>query len=299
MTGSPTKSFSSSSLAGVPPSTRAILEVAGYGLFIYGLFNILMAFISKGGGPAAMILKANQISSLLPFMLLGPALIFAGPDKGQSNPPRRVVKWLALLVGFMYTLSIPVILYNYHAFTQADANSLNAFQSRVSKRREAILSALAPLNNPPEIGAELLKYPEISKININPYQSANEIKNSIKIDIEAGIKADLDELNTQKTKRMEQINNTLINGLVGTIISSISMLALSAQLHEWLKPAALAVSRSGTGLSKGLLILPNLLHKIVSHNLQGMNKSWQQWRRRRQHAKKRRSFNSNSRSNRR
>jgi hypothetical protein len=299
MTSSPPKSFSSNSLIGVPPSTRAIFEIAGYGLFIYGLFNILMAIISKGSGAAAMILRASQISGLLPFMLLGPALIFAGPDKTQNDSSRRVIKWLTLFVALLYTVSIPVILYNFHSFRQEDTNSLNAFQSRISKKRQAILTALAPLNSPLEIGAELLKYPEISKININPNQSPRQIKELIMLDIEAGIKADIEDLKIQKAKRMEQINNTLINGLFGTIISSVSMLALSAQLHEWLKPAALAVSRSGSGLSQGLLILPKLLCKNVSHNLQGLNKYWQQWQRRRQHAKNKRSFNSNSRSKRR
>lgn len=299
MANSSPKSFSSTNLVGVPPSPRAIFEVAGFGLFIYGLFNILMAITSKGSGPAAMIFRANQIASLLPFMLLGPAFIFAGPEKSPGNIPRRAVKWLALFVALMYTVYIPTVLYNYHSFSQADANSLNSFQSRIAKKKETILRALAPLNTPQEIEAELVKYPEISKININPNQSPNEIKNEIAIDIEAGIKADIEELKNQRAERIEQVNNVLLNAIGGTIISSASMTALCAQLHAWLKPAAFAFSRSGSGLSKVLLIIPKLLYKTSSHNLQGMTKSWNQWQRRRQHAQKRRAFNSSSRSNRR
>lgn len=125
-----------------------ILRVAGYSLLLLGLFDCVYIFIPANfTNPAWEFQMIGQIVERVPVPLLGLVLIFYGDDSSRSRLEEVVLKllsWLALLLGLLFILLIPLGIVNTWRIDNQNTAQIN---KQASERMLQLKQVEDKLNN--------------------------------------------------------------------------------------------------------------------------------------------------------
>lgn len=125
-----------------------LLRVAGYSLFLLGLFDCIYIFIPANFTNSAWEFQMiGQIVERVPVPLLGLVLIFYGDDSSRSRLEEIVLKflsWLALLLGLLFLLLIPLGIVNTWRIDNQNTAQIN---NQASARMSQLQQIESKLNN--------------------------------------------------------------------------------------------------------------------------------------------------------
>lgn len=125
-----------------------ILRVAGYSLLLLGLFDCVYIFTPANfTNPAWEFQMIGQIVERVPVPLLGLVLIFYGDDSSRNRVEEVVLKllsWLALLLGLLFILLIPLGIVNTWRIDNQNTAQIN---KQASERMLQLKQVEDKLNN--------------------------------------------------------------------------------------------------------------------------------------------------------
>lgn len=228
-----------------------VLTLGGLGLLAYALYSLVRIVLSgdSGVGPEASLARMSQLVSLYPVLLLGPLLLFVPQGaRRQKGFWKGVSRWLVFLLAVMFLLFIPLAFLNQYQVTQADSNQVQRFEALLQKRKQEIVTAVAPLQAAEQFRSVLTRFPEITEINIPANQSASQIRGGIVDGINRGIKAEVDQLRARQRQRMLVISTNVRSVAAGSLIAGATLLSLASWLLPWLNPAGQAVAHTLKGM---------------------------------------------------
>ncbi len=234
-----------------------LFQLAGQGLLAYCLYNIAAVLLLSGEGPEVVFTRISQLVTLFPLVLLSGVLLFANAGRISSgNLIQRFTRWFVLGAAVMYLLFVPLIFLNEFHLYQQDTNQIQRLRTSLGKRKKEILNAVSEARTPEEFRTILERFPDISDIDIKDSETPAQIIRGITAGIDQGISAAVEPALSRLQLRIGSFSNTVRITALGSLISGVSLFALSLRLHDWLAPAGTSMQRTWNGMVKALLSLP-------------------------------------------
>lgn len=230
-----------------------VLSLAGYSLLAYALYNVVSALLigGFGSGPEITLSRMTQLLSIYPLLMLGPALIFTPHGARRLRSLwSDLVRWLVFLLAMMFLLFVPVAFLNQYSLGQRDANQVKRLEGNLSRRKEEILRAIAPLQSPEAFRTTLSRFPEVTSINIAPGETPSQLRSAIGTSIDRGIEVEVNRLRQNQQQRLRAARTTARSVAAGSTIAGISLLGLASYLLPWLEPLGTSLTHTLSGLSK-------------------------------------------------
>ena len=237
-----------------------LFQLAGQGLLAYCLYNIVAVLLLSGQGPEVVFARISQLVNLFPLVLLSGVLLFANAGRSTGgNLTQRFARWFVLGAAAMYLLFVPLIFLNEFHLYQQDTNQIQRLRTSLGKRKKEILSAVSEARTPAEFRTILERFPDISDIDIKDSETPAQIIRGITVGIDQGISAAVEPALSRLQLRIGSFSNTVRITALGSLISGLSLFALSLRLHDWLAPAGTSMQRTWNGLVQTMLRLPRRL----------------------------------------
>ncbi len=216
-------------------STPSTLFVeAGYCLFSYSVFNLILLILSGSGGPEATLNKITQLIAIFPVFFLGSILIFSKEKTSMYRSSRSLVQglisWIVLFISLVYYICIPVSILNLYFITSSDQTIVSGIEGSLNSKRKEILDAVKDKNSVESIRSSLLQFPEITNVTFSSQNSLAEIRNGITLNIDKVINTKLAEVRDAQAKRQSTFSSIVRNLVIGCLISGISFSLLSKRL---------------------------------------------------------------------
>lgn len=234
-------------------SSRDILTVAGYGLTVYGIYNLVINLLSGGGGVDVVITRITQLVALFPVLLLGPTLLYsAQPMARRATELRHVLmRWLVLVIALSYLAFVPISFFTQYSFDRTSENAVRRLQTSMEKRRAEIIRSVADASTPDQFRVALSQFPEVSAVTINSADSPAQIRAGILTGINQGIKTQMDQAAVERQNRITYLAALVRTAALGSLVSGVAMMALALRIVPWLEPLGQSITRTGTGLAQG------------------------------------------------
>jgi hypothetical protein len=263
---------------------RSLLELGGFGLLAYGIYNLLSVLISGGSGPEVVLARIGQLVALFPVLFLAPVLIFSNSaSKGwEDGLWRKSLRWLVLVLGVTYLLFVPISFLNQFTILKTDANVVQRLETSLRNRKQEILAAVAEARDAETFRRTLSRFPEISNVKISQIDSPADVRRGISSGIDLGIRQQLDQLRSQQNSRRDALGASVRQTALGSLVCGITMVALASRLLAWLTPAGQALGFTVGGITNGLMVLPRQLGRSLSTSILRMQRGFQRWAHQRQ-----------------
>jgi hypothetical protein len=202
------------------------LRLAGYGLLVIGLINLLLrgaiSPASFSSAPARLTL-AHGLASFAPWLLLSLALIFV-----QGNRQRRTRETLPvtllhrllmpLVVG--YLLLVPLMVRDAFGYNSAAQGQFEQQLALYRSGSSQLQDKIRPLRTPLEVARTLQQYPNISLV-ADPADSADLLKRKLAEALrngEAQLRGRYDDVSRQRNQGLAQ--RTLESSLVCLVVAA-------------------------------------------------------------------------------
>lgn len=243
-----------SSAGGMGENSRNILALAGYGLIVYGLYNIVITLLSGSGGVDVVVNRISQLVALFPVLFLGPALLYAAqPGARRASALRYViVRWMVLVLALSYLAFIPLSIFTQYNYDRTTENVVRRLETSLQKRRAEILKSVAGASTPDQFRSALSQFPEVSAVNINPAESPAQVRDGIAKGINQGIRSQIEQSKRERANRVQFLAALVRTAALGSFVSGLSMMALALRIIPWLEPIGLSVAQTATGLFQGV-----------------------------------------------
>ena len=123
-----------------------ILRCLGYGLLILALFDVIEMFVPPNFMNAAWEFQTiGALVERVPVPLIGFALVFYGEMNSRKRwefPVLKLLSWLALVMGIIYILSIPLGVINAARLQRQSSNHINAVSKQQMARAQQVKKQL-------------------------------------------------------------------------------------------------------------------------------------------------------------
>ncbi|KST63961.1 HpsJ-like protein, cyanoexosortase A-associated [Mastigocoleus testarum] len=119
-----------------------ILRCLGYGLLVLALFDVVEMFVPPNFmNPAWEFQTIGALVERVPVPLIGLAFVFYGEmnfRKRWEFPVLKVLSWLALVMGVIYILSIPLGVINAARLQRQSSTQINVLSKQQINRAEQV-----------------------------------------------------------------------------------------------------------------------------------------------------------------
>ena len=119
-----------------------ILRCVGYALLILALFDVVEMFVPPNFmNPAWEFQTIGALVERVPVPLIGLAFVFYGEMNSRSRwefPVLKFLSWLALVMGIIYILSIPLGVINAARLQRQSASQINRLSKQQIIRAEQV-----------------------------------------------------------------------------------------------------------------------------------------------------------------
>ena len=119
-----------------------ILRCLGYGLLILALFDIVEMLVPPNFmNPAWEFQTIGALVERVPVPLIGFAFVFYGEMNSRSRwefPVLKILSWLALVMGVIYILSIPLGVINAARLQRQSASQIHTVSKQQITRAEQV-----------------------------------------------------------------------------------------------------------------------------------------------------------------
>ena len=119
-----------------------ILRCLGYGLLVLALFDVVEMFVPPNFmNPAWEFQTIGALVERVPVPLIGLAFVFYGEmnfRKRWEFPVLKVLSWLALVMGVIYILSIPLGVINAARLQRQSSTQINILSKQQINRAEQV-----------------------------------------------------------------------------------------------------------------------------------------------------------------
>lgn len=119
-----------------------ILRCVGYGLLILALFDVVEMFVPPNFmNPAWEFQTIGALVERVPVPLIGLAFVFYGEMNSRSRwefPVLKLLSWLALVMGVIYILSIPLGVINAARLQRQSASQINTVSKQQIARAQQV-----------------------------------------------------------------------------------------------------------------------------------------------------------------
>lgn len=119
-----------------------ILRYLGYGLLVLALFDVVEMFVPPNFmNPVWEFQTIGALVERVPVPLIGLAFVFYGEmnfRKRWEFPVLKVLSWLALVMGVIYILSIPLGVINAARLQRQSSNQINILSKQQINRAEQV-----------------------------------------------------------------------------------------------------------------------------------------------------------------
>lgn len=119
-----------------------MLRCVGYGLLILALFDIVEMFVPPNFmNPAWEFQTIGALVERVPVPLIGFALVFYGEMNSRKRwefPVLKLLSWLALVLGIIYILSVPLGVINAARLQRQSARQINTASTQQIARAQQV-----------------------------------------------------------------------------------------------------------------------------------------------------------------
>lgn len=119
-----------------------ILRCLGYGLLILALFDVIEMFVPPNFmNPVWEFQTIGALVERVPVPLIGLAFVFYGEMNSRNRwefPVLKILSWLALVMGVIYILSIPLGVINAARLQRQSANQINMVSKQQIARAQQV-----------------------------------------------------------------------------------------------------------------------------------------------------------------
>jgi hypothetical protein len=242
---------------GLNPS---VVELGGYGLLAYSLFNLArsLAAIKIGADPEVSLAVMSQLVALFPTLLLGQVLIFAPQGAIQAKGlGKRLARWLVVLFALLFLLFIPLSFAQRFILTKNDTIRAQDLSLALQRRKQLILAAVQTAQTPAEFQQRLSSFPEISQPNAIPLlQSPEIIRDQITTALDTAIKTEIDRFSARQQQRRSGLTKVVLSVSIGSLIASSTFLILATYLHPKLIINRSTFARASNAIFGTILLAP-------------------------------------------
>jgi len=253
---------------GIEPS---VVELGGYGLLAYSLFNLARSLAANklGADPEVSLAVMSQLVSLSPIFLLGPVLIFAPQGAIQAKGlGQQLARLLVVLFALLFVLFIPLSFFQRFTLTEKNTIQIQQLETTLQTRKLQILAAVQNARGPAEFQQRLSGFPEIRQPNAIPLlQSPAFIRQQIGAALDTAINTEIDRLKKRQQQRLAGITKVVFSVSIGSLITSGTLFIFATYLYPSLKLNRDFLARSRKDVGKAVSALASQLKKFYRAQL--------------------------------
>jgi|GEM_PF-1606518 len=219
--------------------TNTLFQAGGYGLLVFAIYNIVLAFILGGKGPEVVMPRIAQLINQLPWLIVATLMIFATWNPNRSNdtgPWREFTRWFVLMMALAYMLMVPLSFINEFTLIQADKNRIVRVELDLTRRSKQIMAQVADVTTIPEFKEALARIPEVTEVVINQGETPDQVRKAMRAGLQQTINKQVETLKINQQERLLTIGPTVRSAALGSLIGSLTMGSLAIRLHPWMAP---------------------------------------------------------------
>jgi hypothetical protein len=250
----------------------SVVELGGYGLLAYSLFNLGRSLVANklNADPEVSLAVMSQLVSLSPIFLLGPVLIFAPQGAIQAKGlGKQLARWLVVLFAFVFILFIPLSSLQRFALSEKNTVQTQQLETVLQQRKQQILVAIQNAKTPAEFQLGLSGFPEIRQSNpILLLQSPEIIRQQISDTLDTAIKTEIGRLKKRQQERLAGISKVALSISIGSLIAGTTLCLLATYLFPRFSLNRDSLVRSSRALGSAVVVKPVLrLKKFYQYQL--------------------------------
>ena len=210
------------------------LRIAGYGLLLIGVINlVLKAGFSASGiatAPGRLSL-AHGLAGFAPWLLLSLALIYVQGNRLRRRPedlPLTLMQRLMLPLVVGYLMLIPLMVRDAVAFDRSLQGQIDTQVAFFRSGGKQLQERLSPLNNPQDVVRVLRQYPNLS-VEVDPSESAGTIRQKLTEALQVGEARLRERLIAMRRSRAEGLTQTTLQSSLICLVVALGMAALRLQ----------------------------------------------------------------------
>ncbi len=258
------KSSSVRSPKGLEPS---VMELGGYGLLAYSLFNLARSLAANklGADPEVKLAVMSNLVGLFPFFLLGAVLVFAPQGAYQAKGlAKQLTRWLVAFFALLFFLFIPGSFLQRHILIERGALQAGRLEEVLQSRKQQILAAVQNTQSPTEIQQQLIRFPEIkTPIAFASLKSPTVIRQQLAASLDMAINLEVNRFRKEQQQRQAGLSKVVLSISLGSLLSTSFLLILSTYLFPSLKQNRHSIARSNKTIIKAISAPISTLKKLT------------------------------------
>ncbi len=245
---------------------HSVIELGGYGLLAYSLFNLARSLAANklGADPEISLAVMSNLASLFPFFLLGPVLVFAPQGAIQAKGlAKQLTRWLVVFFAFLFFLFAPLSLFQRHLLIEKGAMQAQRLETILQSRKQEILASVQNAGSANEIQQRLRGFPEIRQPDaFAPLQTPSVIRAQLAVSLDAAINRERGRLKKDQQQRLTGITRIVVSISLGSLLSSGFFLLLATCLFPRLKQIRHSFHRSSKSIGTAIRTPNSAIRKL-------------------------------------
>jgi hypothetical protein len=235
---------------------HSVIELGGYGLLAYSLFNLARSLAANklSADPEVSLAVMSNLTSLFPFFLLGPVLVFAPQGAIQAKAlAKQLTRWLVAFFALLFFLFTPLSLFQRHLLIERGAMQAQRLETTLQSRKQEILASVQNAGSANKIQQRLRGFPEIRQPDaFAPLQTPSVIRAQLAVSLDAAINREMSRLKRDQQQRLAGITRIVLSISLGSLLSSGFFLLLATSLFPRLKQFRHSFDRSIKSIGKAI-----------------------------------------------